>query len=160
MSIEILQNEKIELIKLDKNKQTNRVLKRRKYKRKSNYFSKMQNSLELALQEVAYSHSAAIRWTKLCLSYVEFVSPTEASREPARLMRLLAEYPLGLKREELLENFYNTYNECSINRKESLRICLEKIIQRARTIFSKYDLTIQYSKDTKKYLVIPVFIME
>lgn len=160
MSIEILQNEKIELIKLNKNKQTNRVLKRRKYKRKSNYFSKMQNSLELALQEVAYSHSAAIRWTKLCLSYVEFVSPTEASREPARLMRLLAEYPLGLKREELLENFYNTYNECSINRKESLRICLEKIIQRARTIFSKYDLTIQYSKDTKKYLVMPVFIME
>ncbi|WGL61198.1 hypothetical protein QEJ31_06255 [Pigmentibacter sp. JX0631] len=160
MSIELLQQENLDLNSLNKCSRKNKIIRRKKYKRKSNYFSKMQNSLELALQEVAYSHSAAVRWTKLCLSYVEFVAPTEASREPARLMRLLAEYPLGLKREELLESFYLSYNECSTNRKESLRICLEKIIQRARTIFSKYDLTIQYSKDTKKYLVMPVFIME
>ncbi len=135
-------------------------LKKRKTKRKSEYFSKLQIPLEMALREVTLSTSAAKRWIKLCLSYVEFVSPSEASREPARLMRLLSEYPCGLRREEMLINFYEQYCSASVQRQESFRICLEKIVQRARTTFSKYDLTIQYCKDTKRYFILPLFISE
>ncbi len=161
MSLKLLQQqEKSESISLATSLPTAGNLKRRKLKRKSIYFSKMQHPLELALQEVTISNLASARWIKLCLSYVEFVAPAEATREPARLMRLLSEYPLGLKREELLEHFYQSYQLCSLNRKESFRVCLEKIIQRARLIFSKYDLTIYYCKDTKKYLVMPIFIMK
>lgn len=161
MNIELVSHEANEkLVKKELSKSSVRLFKKRKYRRKSLYFSKMQQPLELALQEVTISSLAASRWIKLCLSYVEFISPSEATREPARLMKLLSDYPLGLKRDELLANFYQSYESCSINRKESLRICLEKIIQRARLIFAKYDLTIHYCKDTKKYLVMPIFIME
>lgn len=128
--------------------------------RKSEYFSKLQIPLEMALREVTVSTFATKRWIKLCLSYVEFVSPSEASREPARLMRLLSEYPCGLKREEILTQFYAPYKSASINRQESFRICLEKIVQRARSTFSKYDLTIHYCKDTKRYFILPLFISE
>ena len=134
--------------------------KKRKINRKSEYFSKLQVPLEMALREVTVSTFAAKRWIKLCLSYVEFVSPSEASREPARLMRLLSEYPLGMKREEMLANFYEQYLSASVQRQESFRICLEKIVQRARITFSKYDLTIHYCKETKRYFIIPLFISE
>lgn len=134
--------------------------KKRKINRRSEYFSKLQIPLEMALKEVTMSSYASCRWIRLCLSYVEFVSPSEASREPARLMKLLSEYPLGLKRDEMLANFYENYLNSSINRKESLRICLEKIVQRARVTFMKYDLTIHYCKDTKRYFILPLFISE
>ena len=134
--------------------------KKRKFGRKSEYFSNLQIPIEMALKEVTFSTYASQRWMKLCLSYVEFVSPSEAMREPARLMRLLSDYPTGLKREEMLTNFYEGYAISSINRKESLRICLEKIVQRARVTFIKYDLTIHYCKETKKYLITPLFSKE
>lgn len=137
-----------------------RKMKKKKLNRKSEYFSKLQIPLEIALREVTISAFAAKRWIKLCLSYVEFVSPSEASREPARLMRLLSEYPYGLKREEMLIHFYEKYLSASIHRQESFRICLEKIVQRARITFSKYDLTIHYCKDTKRYFILPLFISE
>lgn len=139
---------------------TSDKVKKKKVNRKSEYFSRLQIPLEMALREVTVSTFAARRWIKLCLSYVEFVSPSEASREPARLMRLLSEYPCGLKREEMLINFYEQYRSSSVQRQESFRICLEKIVQRARTTFSKYDLTIHYCKDTKRYFILPLFISE
>lgn len=115
MSLKLLQQqEKSESISLTTSLPTAANLKRRRLKRKSIYFSKMQHPLELALQEVTISNLASARWIKLCLSYVEFVAPAEATREPARLMRLLSEYPLGLKREELLEHFYQSYQLCSL----------------------------------------------
>jgi hypothetical protein len=134
--------------------------KKKKANRRSEYFSKLQIPLEMALREVTVSTFATKRWIKLCLSYVEFVSPSESSREPARLMRLLSDYPCGLKREEMLANFYDQYPSASVQRQESFRICLEKIVQRARTTFSKYDLTIHYCKDAKRYVILPLFISE
>jgi hypothetical protein len=136
-----------------------RAGKNRRSSRKSEYFSRLQEPLELALNEVTYSMSATHRWIKLCITYVDFVSPGELLREPGRLMRLLSEYPSGLKRDEMLSKFYEQYEEASLLRKESFRICLEKIVQRARVIFSKYDLTIQYCKETKRYLIQPLFIL-
>ncbi|KAB8037144.1 hypothetical protein GCL60_15050 [Silvanigrella paludirubra] len=138
------------------------ICKKKKIKlnRKSEYFSKLQVPLEMALKEVAQSAYASKRWIKLCLSYVEFVSPSESSREPARLMRLLSEYPTGLTREEMLSYFYENYLTSSLNRKESLRICLEKIVQRARITFIKYDLTIHYCKNSKRYFIMPLFSTE
>ncbi len=133
--------------------------KKRRSSRKSEYFSRLQVPLELALNEVTYSMSATHRWIKLCITYVDFVSPGELLREPGRLMRLLSEHPSGLKRDEMLSKFYEQYEEASLLRKESFRICLEKIVQRARVIFSKYDLTIQYCKETKRYLIQPLFIL-
>jgi hypothetical protein len=145
---------------IQKKIKTTDKVKKRKANRKSEYFSKLQVPLEMALREVTVSTFATRRWIKLCLSYVEFVSPSEASREPARLMRLLSEYPCGLKREEILTNFYEQYQFSSVQRQESFRICLEKIVQRARTTFLKYDLTIYYCKETKRYYILPLFISE
>lgn len=139
---------------------TNDNYKKRKINRKSEYFSRLQAPLEMALREVTVSSFAAKRWIKLCLSYVEFVSPSEASLEPARLMKLLSEFPYGLSREEILANFYEQYQSSSSQRQDSLRVCLEKIVQRARITFSKYDLTIHYCKNSKKYFILPLFISE
>ncbi|KAB8028437.1 hypothetical protein [Fluviispira multicolorata] len=120
-------------------------------------FTKMQDTLILALNEVASSPYVARRWVKLCLSYVEFVSPIESSKEPGRLMVVLSNHPYGLSRDNLLAEFYEGYENASSKRQDSLRVCLEKVIQRARSIFIKYDLTILYCKINKKYLVSPIF---
>jgi hypothetical protein len=142
-------------LKMHKNKM---MLKKQRFVRKSEHFSKIRSSLELALQEVALSSFATKRWIKLCLSYFEFISPSERSREPARLMNLLSEHSDGLTRVEMLALFYETYLEASLQRQESYRVCLEKIIQRARAMFSKYDLTIFYCKQTKRYFIQVLFV--
>ncbi|APJ04860.1 hypothetical protein [Silvanigrella aquatica] len=138
----------------------NNKLKKKKLIRKSDHFSKIQLPLEMALRDVTLSSNATKRWIKLCLSYAEFVAPSESLREPARLMRLLSEHTSGLRRGEILSLFYDQYKNSSVQRQESFRICLEKIVQRARTTFSKYDLTIYYCKDIKKYIIAPIFKKE
>ncbi|WP_186648565.1 hypothetical protein [Fluviispira vulneris] len=156
MDYENLQNS--DLLKNEQDSLTdkrNRII--RKKLRSGEKFTKMQESLALALNEVASSPYVAKRWVKLCLSYVEFVSPVESAKEPGRLMILLSQFPYGLTRNELLAAFYEGYSISSSQRKESLRVCLEKIIQRARIIFFKYDLTIIYCKINKKYLISPLF---
>ncbi len=96
------------------------------------------------------------RYLKLCLSYVEYVSPVEMGLETGRLVKLLCQHPFGLTRNELLRQFYPDYPTSSFNRQASLRICLEKVIQRARLCFEKYSLTIKFSKENKHYLLVMV----
>ncbi|BBH54437.1 hypothetical protein [Fluviispira sanaruensis] len=156
MNYENLQNS--ELIKNEKVSVADKSIRIiRKKLRSGDKYTKMQESLALALNEVASSPYVAKRWVKLCLSYVEFVSPVESAKEPGRLMILLSQFPYGLSRNDLLAAFYEGYANSSPQRKESLRVCLEKIIQRARIIFFKYDLTIIYCKINKKYLISPLF---
>lgn len=114
------------------------------------HFSK---TVESSLNSVPTAPTGFQRWVKFCLSYVEYIAPSEISLETGRIMKLLSNYPLGLRRDEILELFYENYANFSSNRQASLRICLEKVIQRARVIFSKYNLTIAYCPDTKKYFI-------
>lgn len=116
------------------------------------HFSK---SLESALRSIPTSPHGFQRWVKFCLSYIEYTCPAKISLETGRMIKLLAEHPMGLKREELLEKFYENYANASMNRQESLRICLEKVIQRTRVSFSTYNLTITYCSDTKRYFISP-----
>ncbi len=93
------------------------------------------------------------RYLKLCLTCIEFISPTLLSLKTGALMKLLSEHPDGLTREELLSLFYEEYSSSSFNRQYSLKICLEKIIQRARSDFQAFGLNVTYKKDKKKYFL-------
>lgn len=106
---------------------------------------------ELIMKEKLNNPDALQRYFKLCLSYVEFISPAEISLETGRIMLLLNQYPQGLTRSELLSMFYQDYSTASFTRQNSLKLCLEKIIQRARLIYAKYKLTIYFCKENKKY---------
>ncbi|MES2614141.1 MAG: hypothetical protein V4591_01865 [Bdellovibrionota bacterium] len=108
-------------------------------------------AIEHSLKIKPVSLDTVHRYFKLCLSYVEYVSPADIYLETGRLMRLLSQYPLGLTREELLRLFYDDYAMASFNKQSSLKICLEKIIQRARSNFEKYNLGVFYCKQNKKY---------
>lgn len=93
------------------------------------------------------------RWATLRLSYIEFTSPQLIALETGKLIRLLSNYQCGLKKVEILKVFYEGYSSSSSARQASLRTCLEKLIQRARVCFAKYQITIEYNKDTKKYFL-------
>lgn len=116
------------------------------------HFSK---TVESTLNSAPTSPHGFQRWVKFCLSYVEYIAPSEVSLETGRIVKLLSEYPLGLRRDEILEKFYANYPGASMNQQESLRVCLEKVIQRSRVIFRKYNLTITYCMQTKKYFLSP-----
>lgn len=111
------------------------------------------HSIENALQMKAISHDTVQRYFKLCLSYVEYISPSELNKETGRMMKLLCNHPNGLTREEMLMFFYEDYTISSLNKQNSLKLRLEKIIQRSRINYLKYNLTIYFSKDEKKYFL-------
>ncbi len=108
-------------------------------------------AIQHALNTQPTSIDSIHRYFKLCLSYVEYVSPSEISQETGRLMKLLSQFPQGLAREELLSKFYPDYLTASFSRQSSFKTCLEKIIQRSRMGFQKYKLTVYYNKEDKKY---------
>ena len=109
--------------------------------------------IEKTLRQKSIQSHSALSYFKLCLSYLEFIAPHEAALQTGKLIKLLTEYPEGLEREELLGLFYADYCCASFNRKASLKICLEKIIQRARLQFKEYNMTIFYCKKSQKYLL-------
>lgn len=110
-------------------------------------------SIQSALSKAPSNPYLFQKWVKFCLAYIEYVCPSEMELETGRLIKLLAAHPMGLSRNELLENFYEKYLKVSANQKESLKICLEKVIQRARIAFKKYNLTISYCASSKKYFI-------
>ena len=72
--------------------------------------------IETALKTKSSNPETIIRYFKLCLSYIEFISPAEINLETGRIMRLLCQYPQGLKRDELLALFYEDYLTGSYNK--------------------------------------------
>lgn len=111
-----------------------------------------------SISQTPYSFAADFEndtsWTALKLSYIEFTSPQDLALETGRFIKLLSNYQYGLAKEEILKKFYDKYDTSSPTRQSSLRACLEKLIQRARVCFSKHQITIKYSKDTKKYFLV------
>ncbi len=111
------------------------------------HFPKITANLKLNQNSTEKLH----RYFKLCLSYVEFESPEDLNRETGRIIQLLTQHPDGLSREHLLNQFYENYDKASFNRQISLKACLEKIIQRSRSQFKKYNMTIAYCRTNKIY---------
>ncbi len=107
--------------------------------------------IENAINLKPQAPEALHRYFKLCLSYIDYISPATLHLETGRVMQLLCQHPMGLAREELLHLFYEDYAMSSFNKQESLKVRLEKIIQRSRTHFQKYNMTIYYCKLSRKY---------
>jgi hypothetical protein len=118
--------------------------------RHQSLFGELSKSLSARLATPA----ALVRWFKLNISYIEFVAPQELENETGRLILLLAEYPLGLGREALLERFYPNYARASADLQESYRIRLEKLIQRSRSTFKPYQLSVQFCRQSKCYALV------
>jgi hypothetical protein len=110
-------------------------------------------AIEKVLKRKSLSPVAKTRSLNLFLSYLEFIAPNEINLETGRMIKLLSKHACGLTRDELLLNFYPDYEKASFNKKHSLKVCLEKIIQRSRVQFKKHNLTIFYSKENQRYLV-------
>jgi hypothetical protein len=107
--------------------------------------------IENALTIKPQTDEGLSRYFNLWLSYMEYISPKEINLETGRLIQLLCKNTEGLTREEILTSFYPNYQQSSFNRKLSLKVCLEKVIQRARGNFEKHRVTIYFCKSTKKY---------
>lgn len=73
------------------------------------------------------------------------------NKKTGQIIKLLSSHQSGLSREEIHLYFYEKLHSASITRRESLRMSVEKIIQRSRAKFKPYNLTIVYNKNTKKY---------
>lgn len=104
------------------------------------------------LKQIATTQFAS-RYSKLCLSYLEFLSPTRLQLETGRLVQVLSQHPFGLPRDDLLQLFYEDYARSSREKRACLKSRLEKTIQRCRIQFDKYGITVTYCRKTKKYLM-------
>lgn len=81
----------------------------------------------------------------------EQFDPRKFKFKTGQLIKLLLENPGGLSKIELSFFFCQNFDSASFTRRESLRMSIEKLIQRARVRFNKFHLTINYNKNTKKY---------
>lgn len=88
------------------------------------------------------------------LARMEDAHAAEFRLETGRLVRLLAAYPSGLSKDELLERFYPNYASASARRKDSLETCMNKVLQRARPRFRPLGLDVSFNKETNSWRLV------
>jgi hypothetical protein len=87
------------------------------------------------------------------VNLLKFNAPYELKLMTGRVIQVLSRYPKGLSKQEFLREIYPDFSEASFYRKESLIICLNKLIQRARVRFSSYSIGINYDKSRKLWVL-------
>jgi len=88
---------------------------------------------------------------KLVTYQAEKKSPQKFVQKTGRVVKLLAKHNAGLTKDEIHVHFYERFHSASFRQRESLRMSVEKVIQRSRVKFKENNLTILYDKSTKKY---------
>ncbi|MBX9702960.1 MAG: hypothetical protein K2X39_02280 [Silvanigrellaceae bacterium] len=111
-----------------------------------------------ALTKANHSPLLMQKLVNFYLTYLELIEPSQALRESSRLLKTLNCFPCGVKKSDLLVEFYEGYMAASPARRESLRICLEKLIQRTRKHYQSYGLNIFYCKNSQLYFVIMEYV--
>lgn len=98
------------------------------------------------MEQLVYTKLAQVKTHQL-----EKLVPKKFERKTGQIIKLLANHHSGLSREEIHIFFYEKLHTASWTRRESLKMSVEKIIQRSRIKFQPYNLTIIYDKKTKRY---------
>lgn len=83
------------------------------------------------------------------ISLLEATHPREFRLETGRLTALLAGHPQGLSKSELLEVFYPQYSLASEQLKQSLELCLAKLLQRTRTRLACLGVDVHFCRRNK-----------
>lgn len=91
--------------------------------------------------------------SKHYVQYVERLTPGKFKFKTGQIVKLLSKNHNGLSRKELLLFFCQNFDSASLLKRESLKMSVEKIIQRARLSFKENHLTIIFNKKTKKYVL-------
>jgi len=85
--------------------------------------------------------------------YAERITPRKFRFKTGQLVKLLAKNPNGLSRKELILFFCKNFESASMVKRESVKMSVEKIIQRARETFKENRLTIIFDKTDKRYVL-------
>lgn len=85
----------------------------------------------------------------------DLVPELPGKRDPltARLVRALAGHPEGLRKPDLLVLFYPDYPRASNLRRGSLEVCLNKLLQRARSRYAPYGVVIAFDRASRRWRV-------
>ena len=87
---------------------------------------------------------------------VEKLTPRKFKFKTGQVVKLLSNSHNGLSKQDLLVFFCENFDSASLLRRESLKMSVEKIIQRARLSFKDHHLSIVFDKKTKRYLLKPI----
>ncbi len=79
------------------------------------------------------------------------LTPKNFSHKTGQVIRLLQNNPTGLTHEEIQFFFYENLASASWTRRNSARMSIEKVIQRARQKFAPFHITIKFNQKTKRY---------
>ena len=86
--------------------------------------------------------------------YAEIQAPRKFKSKKGQILKLLSQSQSGLSRQELLFFFCQNFDSASFTLRESVRMRVEKLIQRSRHTFDEFNLTIVYDRTTKKYVLV------
>lgn len=96
---------------------------------------------------------------KFSIARVEYFKPQEFALQTGQLVQMLASHSNGLSKTDILHHFYPGYLVASSRLKESLEICLNKLLQRARNRFHPLGLEITFCKYTNRWKVVPASLI-
>jgi hypothetical protein len=75
----------------------------------------------------------------------------QRKEQTALIFDLLVQYAEGLSKEELLETFYEDYRTSSLQRRASLAVRMNKLLQRARARFRSVGLDVAFDAPTRRW---------
>jgi hypothetical protein len=111
------------------------------------------NSITYQNRNIRFPEEDRSKRVQYLVNVLKFNAPYELKLMTGRVIQILSQYPKGLTKKTFLTLIYPDFVDASLYRQESLVICLNKLIQRARVRFLKYSIAINYDKSKKLWIL-------